>query len=198
MPKIVDHDERKKEIMEMALAIFIEEGYTNTKLAKIADKCGIARTTLYQYFGNKDEIFKYAIKSFTDSLQVDYKTIGTRKDVAPDKKLEMIILDIIDVCFTRRELLFLLLEFLIQVKSEGKRFARSLNRRTIRIRKLFSRIISDGIRQGMFKKQHVPSMTEILVSQIESIVVQLSLTEQSTREENITRMMCLLECFRKE
>lgn len=197
MPKIVDHEERKRDIMEMALAIFIEEGYTNTKLANIADKCCIARTTLYQYFGNKDEIFKYAIKTFTDSLQVDYKTLGTRTDIPPDEKLKMIILDIIDVCFTRRELLFLLLEFLIQVKSEGQRFARSLNKRTIRIRKLFSRIISDGIKDDLFKELHVSSMTDILVSQIESIIVQLSLTEQSTREENITRMMCLLDCFKK-
>jgi len=197
VPKIVDHEERKRDIMEMALSIFIDEGYTNTKLAKIADKCGIARTTLYQYFSNKDEIFKYAIKSFTDDLQVDYKTLGSRKDIKPIDKLDMIIRDIIEVCFARRELLFLLLEFLIQVKSEGGRFARSLNRRTIRIRKLFSRIISDGIKDGVFKELHVPSMTEILVSQIESIVVQLSLTEQSTREENLERMLCLLECFKK-
>jgi len=197
LPKIVDHEERKRDIMEMALAIFIEEGYANTKLANIADKCCIARTTLYQYFGNKDDIFKYAIKTFTDSLQVDYSTLGSRTDILPDEKLNMIILDIIDVCFTRRELLFLLLEFLIQVKSEGTRFARSLNKRTIRIRKLFSRIISDGIKAGIFKDLHVPSMTDILVSQIESIIVQLSLTEQSTREENITRMMCLLDCFKK-
>jgi AcrR family transcriptional regulator len=197
VPKIVDHEERKRDIMEMALSIFIDEGYTNTKLAKIADKCGIARTTLYQYFSNKDEIFKYAIKSFTDDLQVDYKTLGSRKDIQPYDKLDMIIRDIIEVCFARRELLFLLLEFLIQVKSEGGRFARSLNRRTIRIRKLFSRIISDGVKDGYFKELHVPSMTEILVSQIESIVVQLSLTEQSTREENLDRMLCLLECFKK-
>jgi len=197
LPKIVDHEERKRDIMEMALAIFIEEGYSNTKLANIADKCCIARTTLYQYFGNKDDIFKYAIKTFTDSLQVDYKTLGQREDINPDEKLEMIIMDIIDVCFTRRELLFLLLEFLIQVKSEGRRFARSLNRRTIRIRKLFSRIISDGIKMDMFKDLHIPSMTDILVSQIESIVVQLSLTEQSTREENIIRMKCVIDCFRK-
>lgn len=197
MPKIVDHEERKRDIMEMALAIFIEEGYTNTKLANIADKCCIARTTLYQYFGNKDEIFKYAIKTFTDSLQVDYKSLGVRTDIEPDEKLRMIIMDIIDVCFTRRELLFLLLEFLIQVKSEGRKFARSLNRRTIRIRKLFSKIIRDGIKMNMFKTLDVPSMTDILVSQIESIVVQLSLTEQSTREENITRMMCVIDCFKK-
>jgi len=197
LPKIVDHEERKRDIMEMALTIFIEEGYTNTKLANIADKCCIARTTLYQYFSNKDDIFKYAIKTFTDSLQVDYKTIGTRQDINPDVKLKMIIMDIIDVCFTRRELLFLLLEFLIQVKSEGRRFARSLNKRTIRIRKLFSRIISDGVKMELFKDLHVPSMTDILVSQIESIVVQLSLTEQSTREENIVRMTCLLDCFKK-
>lgn len=197
MPKIVDHNERKKEIMEMALAIFIKEGYTNTKLAKIADQCKIARTTLYQYFGNKDDIFKYAIKSFTDSLQVDYKTIGTRQDIDSYKKLELIVLDIIDVCFTRRELLFLLLEFLIQVKSEGRRFAKNLNRRTIRIKKLLSRIISDGIREGMFKDLHVQSMTDIMLSQIESIVVQLSLTEQSTKKENTARMLCVLDCFKK-
>lgn len=197
MPKIVDHQERKNEIMEMALTVFIEEGYANTKLAKIADRCKIARTTLYQYFENKDSIFKYALKSFTDSLSVDYISMASRRDIRPDEKFEMIIMDIINVCYTRRELLFLLLDFLIQVKREGTNFSSNLNRRTIRIKRLFARIFLDGIKMGIFKDLHVRSMTEILISQIESMIVQLSLTQQSTVEENKQQMLCLLECFKK-
>ena len=47
MAIIVEHDKRKREILDKALDVFIEEGYEDATFQKIADKCGITRTTLY-------------------------------------------------------------------------------------------------------------------------------------------------------
>ena len=56
MAIIVEHDKRKKEILETALDLFMEKGYEDVTFQKIADRCGITRTTLYIYFKNKKEI----------------------------------------------------------------------------------------------------------------------------------------------
>ena len=53
MAIVVEHDKRKHEILEKSLEVFIEEGYEDVTFQKIADRCGITRTTLYIYFKNK-------------------------------------------------------------------------------------------------------------------------------------------------
>ena len=69
MAIIVEHDKRKREILDKALDVFIEEGYEDATFQKIADKCGITRTTLYIYFKNKREIFLWSIKQLTEGLE---------------------------------------------------------------------------------------------------------------------------------
>ncbi|HNY23048.1 MAG TPA: helix-turn-helix domain-containing protein, partial [Treponemataceae bacterium] len=69
MAIVVEHEKRRYEILEKALDIFIEEGYEDATFQKIADRCGITRTTLYLYFKNKREIFTWSIKQLTDGLE---------------------------------------------------------------------------------------------------------------------------------
>ena len=53
MAIVVEHDKRKHEILEKSLELFTREGYDDVTFQKIADACGITRTTLYIYFKNK-------------------------------------------------------------------------------------------------------------------------------------------------
>ena len=55
MAIIVEHEKRRHEILDKALEVFVDEGYEDATFQKIADKCGITRTTLYIYFKNKIE-----------------------------------------------------------------------------------------------------------------------------------------------
>ena len=55
MAIVVEHEKRKKEIVDKALDLFMENGYEDVTFQKIADKCGVTRTTLYIYFKNKKE-----------------------------------------------------------------------------------------------------------------------------------------------
>ena len=68
MAIVVEHDKRKQEILQKSLDVFIEEGYEDATFQKIADRCGITRTTLYIYFKNKHEIF---LGSIFDSEGLD-------------------------------------------------------------------------------------------------------------------------------
>ena len=60
MAIIVEHEKRKKEILEKSMELFCKEGFDDVTFQKIADACGITRTTLYIYFKNK---LKYLISA---------------------------------------------------------------------------------------------------------------------------------------
>lgn len=57
LPKVVDYDLRQEEIIEQSKIGFTKYGYYNPNLSLISKYCNMGRTTLYQYFKNKDEIF---------------------------------------------------------------------------------------------------------------------------------------------
>ncbi len=65
-------DERKTQILNAALAAFAEHGYERTSIAVICKKANIARPTLYQYFDNKQSLFRALLEShlfgFHDSI----------------------------------------------------------------------------------------------------------------------------------
>ncbi len=57
-------DQRKKQILDAALTAFAEHGYERTSIAVICKKAGIARPTLYQYFDNKQSVFRALLESY--------------------------------------------------------------------------------------------------------------------------------------
>jgi AcrR family transcriptional regulator len=69
MSILVEHDKRRQEILKKALEVFVDEGFENATFQKIADRCGITRTTLYIYFKNKKEIFNYSLKELLQRVE---------------------------------------------------------------------------------------------------------------------------------
>lgn len=49
---------RKDKIREVALALFVRDGYAATSLVDIAKFAGVATRTIYQHFGDKEAIFR--------------------------------------------------------------------------------------------------------------------------------------------
>ena len=73
MATVVEHDKRKQEILEKSLDVFMDEGYEDVTFQKIADRCGITRTTLYIYFKNKKEIRKLLLITSKKLLNIHQK-----------------------------------------------------------------------------------------------------------------------------
>jgi AcrR family transcriptional regulator len=60
MPKVVPEykEQAKERILKVALKVFSEKGYYETRMEDIADDLGVSKRTLYLYFKNKEELFR--------------------------------------------------------------------------------------------------------------------------------------------
>jgi len=56
-------EERPQELLDAALAVFVERGYAQTRLEEVAQRAGVAKATLYRYYENKLELFKAVVRN---------------------------------------------------------------------------------------------------------------------------------------
>lgn len=61
--------ERRQQILDGAKRVFASRGYHNTNISHICSDLGIARGTLYQYFGSKKEVFSAIIEDLLERLR---------------------------------------------------------------------------------------------------------------------------------
>jgi len=61
-------DEKRRQILAAALAVFFNYGYKRVSMNEIAEAAGISRPGLYLHFSSKEEVFRAAILQFADGL----------------------------------------------------------------------------------------------------------------------------------
>ncbi len=79
-------NQREMEIVQAAYEIFQINGYHNAKIKTIADKAGIGKGTLYEYFKSKKELFETSMifsmeKGFEGIKEVLNQNLGFREKV---------------------------------------------------------------------------------------------------------------------
>jgi AcrR family transcriptional regulator len=183
MAIVVEHEKRKREILENALDIFVEEGYEDATFQKIADRCGITRTTLYIYFKNKREIFLWSIKQLTETLEVVLIKIIMDKSLTDPEKLIAVLEVIVDKCVENRRLFSVLLLYLLQLQKQNQNPSERVRRRIIRLRHLLSKVIIDGINHGEFLDIDVKSANDMFYALIESVIFRLAILDEKNVEE---------------
>jgi len=183
MAIVVEHDKRKHEILEKSLELFTKEGYDDVTFQKIADACGITRTTLYIYFKNKKEIFTWSIKQMTGELEVKLMEILGDKSLSAPECLRRIMYWVIDTCNENRPLFNVLLIYLINLQKTGASAEERVNRRVIRIKHLLSMIIIEGQKRGEFKKMPVKTVNNMLYSLVESAIFEIAVLNKKDVSE---------------
>lgn len=53
---------RPQELLAAALDLFVERGFSATRLEDVAARAGVSKGTLYLYFANKEELFKAVVR----------------------------------------------------------------------------------------------------------------------------------------
>lgn len=183
MAAIIEHDKRKHEILQRALDVFMDEGYEDVTFQKIADRCGITRTTLYIYFKNKREIFLWSIKELTSNLELVLVEYIEDPELSSPEKLRRIMIAILDCCKDNKKLFNVLLSYLIQLQKTGVDVNERVRRRVIRLRHLLTTTIIEGEKKGEIKVRSVKDANEMLYGLIESAIFRLAMLRQDDIEE---------------
>ncbi len=178
MAIVVEHDKRKHEILEKSLEVFIEEGYEDVTFQKIADRCGITRTTLYIYFKNKREIFLWSIKQLT--FGIEQRLIEVVQDTTQSSEtcLRTMLSTIVDVCEKNKSLFSVLLTYLLTLQKTGGEPGIRVRRRIVRLEHLLSTVIIRGKKNGEFKNVNVKSANELFYGLIQSAIFRLSVLDE--------------------
>lgn len=84
MPKIVDHDRYRKELLNKCFEIFAEKGYSSVTMREIASGLGVSTGTLYHYFPSKESLFEQLIEylSYEDTKEEALAELGNPSTLA--------------------------------------------------------------------------------------------------------------------
>ena len=78
-------EERPRQILDAALAVFGQEGLAAAKVEHIAERAGISKGTVYLYFPSKEELFLEVVRStwleMLDSIAAVTETKSARRDL---------------------------------------------------------------------------------------------------------------------
>jgi AcrR family transcriptional regulator len=174
----IEHDKRKREILEKALDVFVDEGYEDTTFQKIAERCGITRTILYLYFKNKREIFTFSIKLFTEKIESEIRLIIADPSRSQTEKLAAVLSRIIEVGATHKRLLIVILDYLSHIRAAGGDPDERVRRRTIRMRHILAGMLIEGQKKGDFPPFSVKAAGDLLYAIIEAAIFRIAVLGQ--------------------
>lgn len=67
-PRALNRMAKERRILDSALKVFADQGYSGTSMDAIAALAGVSKPTLYQYFGSKEQLFAAIMLQQRDTL----------------------------------------------------------------------------------------------------------------------------------
>jgi AcrR family transcriptional regulator len=183
MSIVVEHEKRRRDILEKALDVFMEEGYEDVTFQKIAGRCNITRTTLYIYFRNKKEIFNYSIKQLLGEMEENLIRVRKSKNINCADKLIRVLSFIIDRLEENRRLLSVILNYLLHRSGDNSNPDDRVRRRTIRLRHILATMMIEGIRAGEIRPVNIRAADDLLYGLIESAIFRLVVLKHPSAAE---------------
>jgi AcrR family transcriptional regulator len=180
MSIVVEHEKRRREILNKALDVFVDEGFEDATFQKIADRCGITRTTLYTYFKNKKEIFNYSIKQLLLTVEADLTKMRGDTSLNAVDKIIRVLSRIIELLEKNQRLLSVILDYLLHVSRSNADPNYRVRRRTLKLRHILATMVIDGIKAGEIVAMNVKAADDLLYSLIESAIFRLAVLKQET------------------
>jgi AcrR family transcriptional regulator len=143
---------RRNHILDAAFTIFVEKGIVSAKMEDIARLAGYGKSTLYEYFGSKDEIFSELLRvKFTERYRLIAE--NAEKERAPGEKLKSFLtgeMDMIAEYGGKERLESILMTNLETVLSSG--FFQIIHEIILFKFECVTGYIEEGIADGSFRK----------------------------------------------
>jgi AcrR family transcriptional regulator len=106
MPKVVDHEAYRAELLEQSYAVFVKLGYAACTMRVLAQDLGVSTGALYHYFKTKEDLFEQLVQSKAAQSQAHIKGLlnGTKRpmscrtmfgvaaDMAQDRRQQQLLL----------------------------------------------------------------------------------------------------------
>ncbi len=138
---------KREDILKAAIKIFAENGYYNSKIAKVAEVANVATGSIYVYFENKEKVLLEIFEEIWKEMYNNLKMLVEKEEISPIEKFDALV-DIIFDKFTESPEIALVMvneqNYLLSHKKD--KFTKYYDK----FIELGEKLIQDGIDKGVF------------------------------------------------
>jgi AcrR family transcriptional regulator len=180
--------ERRRQILNAAKAVFAETGYHGASINAIIEKAQIARGTFYLYFESKSAVFD----SILDEALADLRKRIRRIEVddpaapAPQQQLRDQVIATLEYIVSDRPLALLLLSAGHTPDAEA---AERLDQFFAEVRDLLRRALETGMEIGMLRRCQPPLVAAAMLGMIRGVIEFVVRGEAKQVDEVVSEML---------
>ncbi len=82
---------RPQELLDAALALFVEKGFAATRSEEVAQRAGVSKGTLYLYYPSKEELFKAVVRQTLSNLIAEGAEIAGQFEGSSSELLALLV-----------------------------------------------------------------------------------------------------------
>jgi len=175
MPKIVDKEAKKLEILDAAMKVFAEKGFANTKMLDISGRAHIGKGTIYEYFSSKDDIFEYVFIHFMKTMEASV-TDALHCSETPEEKIRCMFMNWANMVVQHSsDIMEVMLDFwaeAVRKKDERELGIVNLEKIYTDFRVIIQSILEEGIQRGHFRDQDAYHTASLMLGAMDGIMIQ--------------------------
>ena len=146
--------ERRRQIVDASVRLFIEKGFHKTPTRQIAEVVGFSIGSLYEYVSSKDDVLYLVCDAIHDEIEGGIRDALSREAVGLTN-LETVIGIYIRVCDAMADHLQLIYQ---ETKSLSKKWRTHVLENEVRITDIFVDLIDKAVREGTLAPMERPTM----------------------------------------
>ena len=193
--------DKRLRLVEAACAVFAEKGYASTRVAEIAERAGVGKGTVYEYFSSKEELLFAVFESINLDISSRMNTALSEGGPACDTLLALLRLGA-EIISAQVDLTPVMLDF--WAASRGKDFEEDYREAVVSNYEIYRNLVAAFIRGGQERGEFRPevdaeALAATVVATVDGLGIQLSF-DRSIDPHRITeafgRLLC--ECLTPE
>jgi AcrR family transcriptional regulator len=157
---------RRREIFNASVNLFLEKGFPETSMREIAAAAGMGKSSLYDYFTTKDDILLFIFEEVVDGLIERAQAIASL-DLPPEARIIRIMNMQLDYLQENNSLMWLLSAEAQRLKPESQQ---RIHVRRYAFQDLMRAIVEEGIEQGDFRPVDALLAARLMIDSLVSVL----------------------------
>ena len=183
-----DKGDKRPRLVDAACAVFAEKGYASTRVADIAERAGVGKGTVYEYFSSKEELLFAVFELINAEISLRMND-ALEAGGSSEEKLHNVLRLGAEVIAEQVEMQPVILDF--WAAARGKDFEETYRRAVVasytHFRNLFTNFVRDGQNRGDFKRTvDAEALAATVVATVDGLGIQLFF-DRSLDPHRITR-----------
>ncbi len=173
MPRIVNRAERRRRIIEAAVAVFAAHGYHGATMQRVADRAALSKGGLYEYFASKQDLLIGAADFLFEELLEPALASFEQSNAPLSARVECFVETLLSDVEEWSQLSFSVLRVWGELGPEGdnplrKVMSRAYKRSADRVQTVFDKAVTDGEQE----KFNTRSAALAIIGTLDGMVLQ--------------------------